>query len=120
MIAGEGSAKVWLASPDELASGVEAYKRHTLLDSQALSEARLPICTGRVGFVSSANTPGDRTAWDANPYCSYGQHGDSVSRDRSSPHFVPRLLGRPMTAGLDTELKRFAELAKESQLKEIY
>lgn len=67
MIAGGGSAKVWLASPDELASDVEACKRHTLLGSEALSEARLPICTGRVGFVSSASTSGERTAWDADP-----------------------------------------------------
>lgn len=53
MIAGEGVAKVGLASPEKMAVDLEECKRQMLLGPEALSQARLAIRWGEVDLAST-------------------------------------------------------------------
>lgn len=68
MITGEGTAKMGLASAEEVASDMEARKRQSLLEPEALSQAHLPIREEEEGYpIPIRNSPYIRgvAMWDA-------------------------------------------------------
>lgn len=116
MMVGEGSAKMELASPKEMASDVEALQRKMMLGPEMLSQARLPIHGGRgCGLTSSeyAIILGERPAVCDMPNPSSRHICGSVSKLAALLHGLP---DPPMTARLVTELKQVVELAEQSQV----
>lgn len=109
MIVGDEGAQVGLVSPNAVASDVPACKRHTMLGPEALSQVRLPTCEGAFGLTSSAHISGATSA-GAKPLGLVRVAAASTREALTA--LIQRLPDQPTTAGLVTETKKFAALAK--------
>lgn len=90
---------------------MEACNLQTLLGPEGLSQVRLPIHEGGFGLTSSANIR--RAAYVGCQTLVLARVVTASAIDELAA-FLRRLPNRSTMAGLVTELKEFAELAKQS------